>query len=84
MNTTAQKPVAPVEFVGVQSGFGILKDFELWNTTEDFAGHKKGATLSAETIDKLGYITPARADVLKVQHQRQRMKNSFSAHPFST
>lgn len=75
-------PVAPVEFIGLQSGFGVQPDFELWNTTEPFAGHAKGATLSPDTIHALGYITPKEAAANKAQRPRQAKKDSFTANPW--
>lgn len=52
--------LAPAVFIGVQSGFGVMPDIELWNLTANIKGHSAGATLSRETIIAAGYILPLR------------------------
>jgi hypothetical protein len=71
------KPVAPVEFIGTQSGCGVMPDFDLFNVAAPFCGHKVGATLTADTIHALGYVTPKEAIAAEVQQVRQRMKQTF-------
>lgn len=72
------RPIAPVEYLGVQSGCGVMPDFALWNTVAPFCGHCAGATLTAETIHALGYDLPNEAANREAQVERQRKKDSHN------
>lgn len=53
------KGVAPVEFIGVQQGFGTMPSMNLYNLTEDVPGlGVKGSTLAERSIVKAGYEVP--------------------------
>ncbi len=52
--------LAPAEFHGIQEGFGVFQDIELWNLTADIPGHPEGSTVSRETLISAGYFVPAR------------------------
>lgn len=55
-----RRPVAPAVYLGIQEGFGIVPDIELWNLTADAAGlGKAGFTLSRASIIAAGYRLPA-------------------------
>lgn len=55
-----RRPVAPAVFLGIQEGFGVVPDIELWNLTADAAGlGKAGFTLSRNSIIAAGYRLPA-------------------------
>lgn len=45
-------------YIGMQSGYGNMPSFELWNLLIDIPGHPKGSTLRRQTIEKAGYILP--------------------------
>jgi len=45
-------------FHGVQSGMGVMPDFELWNLTAPVGIYPAGSTLSREAIEALGYSLP--------------------------
>lgn len=51
-------PFAPATFCGVQSGCGVMPDFELWNLTAPIAGHSAGSTVSRQSIEAAGYQLP--------------------------
>jgi hypothetical protein len=80
---------APVQFIGTQSGFGVRPDFTLWNVTlEGWEGYSVGATISDETITRLGYAVPESPDQIahlwpdppthSIQRTRQALKDSFN------
>ncbi len=50
--------MAPVEFCGIQSGFGFMPDMELWNLTEAIDGHPEGSTVTRQTLEAKGYVVP--------------------------
>lgn len=48
--------VAPADFIGVQSGCGVVADIELYNLRADIPGHRAGSTVSAQTLRAAGYV----------------------------
>lgn len=53
-----ERPFAPATFCGVQSGCGVMPDFELWNLTAPISGHSAGSTVSRQSIEAAGYQLP--------------------------
>ena len=59
MNTLAPSlPPAPATFLGVQCGYGITADIELWNLKADIPGHPVGSSVARQTLEAAGYIVP--------------------------
>jgi hypothetical protein len=57
--TSLAKPVKCV-YIGIQPGFRHLPAFPLYNLLEDLdADHRKGSTVSLETIHKAGRYVPS-------------------------
>ncbi|MBP8257098.1 MAG: hypothetical protein KAX37_07205 [Opitutaceae bacterium] len=48
----------PAYFSGIQDGFGVVPDIELWTLTRDVGIHPAGSTLSRQTIEAHGYTLP--------------------------
>jgi hypothetical protein len=59
MNATASRPAAPAVFFGIQKWDGLFPDTALFNLTADVAGHPVGSTVSAQTLERLGFAVPA-------------------------
>ena len=55
---TSGKLPAPAVFRGIQSGFGIVDDFEMWDLTADIPGHPVRSTVSRQTLEEAGYSVP--------------------------
>ena len=58
-----RREVAPAVFVGVQSGFGRVSDFKVFNLAADIAGHPQGSTVSDETLVKAGFALPTCSEI---------------------
>lgn len=56
----AARPEIAATFLGIQSGFGVMPDIELWNLEESIPGHPIGSTVSRQTIVTAGYLLPLR------------------------
>ena len=53
------KPMAPAVYKGFQEGFGSVPGFSIYNLTRSVGPeHVKDSTLSAQTLQKLGYRLP--------------------------
>jgi hypothetical protein len=57
---TDPRPLAPAEFCGVQSGFGVRPDFEIFNLTAPVGDHPEHSTVSRDTLEHAGYRVPER------------------------
>lgn len=55
---SACKLQAPAIYRGMQDGFGIVPDFELWDLTADIPGHPSRSTVSRQTLEAAGYYVP--------------------------
>lgn len=50
--------VAPVSYLGVQSGFGHGPDVLLYNLLAPLGDHPAGSTVSAQTLMRHGFAVP--------------------------
>jgi hypothetical protein len=41
---------------GIQRGFGLIPDFELWTPLVEWEGHPVGSTVSRQTMEQMGYV----------------------------
>lgn len=48
----------PGYFAGMQDGFGVVPDIELWTLTQPVGIHPAGSTVSRTTIEAHGYSLP--------------------------
>lgn len=58
MVALAERRLAPAVFLGWQSGCGVRPDFALFNLRAEIAGHPRGSTVSAETLEAAGFRVP--------------------------
>jgi hypothetical protein len=56
----ASLPLAPAVFIGVQEGWGVIPDSELYNLTAPIPDRTTGSTVTRETLEAAGYYVPAR------------------------
>lgn len=54
------KPLAKAKYRGLQSGFGHVPDFNLWDLLEEIPGHSAGSTVGEETLKEAGFRIPRR------------------------
>jgi hypothetical protein len=56
------RPLAPAVYLGLQDGFGVSPDFEIYNLTAPLGDHPEHSTVSRETLEAAGYRVPAPRD----------------------
>ena len=54
------RPLAPAVYVGLQEGFGMRPDFEIYNLMAPLGDHPEHSTVSRETLERTGYRVPER------------------------
>jgi hypothetical protein len=55
MSEPESSAVAPAKFVGLQEGFGLQPQEELYNLHAPVGPHPAGSTVSRTTLEKHGY-----------------------------
>jgi hypothetical protein len=68
---------APAVFIGIQSGEGVIPDFELYNLTQDVGEYKKDSTLSRESLEDMGFYVPERPEVHHKSHSNTHHVNIY-------
>lgn len=69
------KPLAPAVFIGVQSGFGLVADFELFNLTADVSPMLlKNSTVTRDSLERAGFYVPT---ILPAQINQVKAERSY-------
>lgn len=72
-----QSGPAPAVFIGVQSGEGVIPDFELYNLTQDVGEYKKDSTVSRQTLEDMGFDVPEQSEVHHKSHSHTHHVNLY-------